>query len=172
MLRRTVVDVLTRRLPAMMAIGFLPVVARKSLLERRAGLRFGERGHDLSFRYEIPEFVEEVAEQVHELSLADLFESESPWESQLVRHCASDLLRQRASSISEDCVESPEEYGFTIDDLRAFTLSPTGISFYFSPYHVGCWAEGVYSVRIPWAAIRDCLSDESPARLFMAIDSR
>jgi len=235
----------------------MPVVARKCLLERCWGLRFGEHGHDVSFRCEIPEFFRdrpffrnlsrqlrqeyelaaaefatpdwstvldgfrypgfsfrnwessisidiqtvtdravslleshseytggangnfhlvgrnfvEMEDEVHELSLEELFESQLPWKNALLKLCLGDLLHQGASSISEVCVESPEEYGFTIDDLRAFTLSSTGISFFFSPYHVGCYAEGVYAVRIPWSAIRDCLSEESPARLFMAIDS-
>lgn len=232
------------------------VVARKCVLKRRAGLRLFDRGHNVEFRAEFPEFLasfsllqqlnqrlrddyEQAATEfvktdwssvvegirspsylllnwersvtvdilhstdravsllesryeyqggVHgnfqlvgrnvvasgggskELALDELFETASPWKSRLLSLCTSDLRCQGASSIGDCCVESPEEFGFTVEELTTFTLSPSGIAFYFSPYHVGCYAEGVYCVRIPWASIQDCVPWASPARLFMATD--
>lgn len=231
-------------------------VARKFLLERRAGLRISDRGHNVSFTTEIPEFIDDVpflktlnrqlrheygeaatefataewstvveglhspsfpmlgwegsisidilhcsacavsllefrseytggahgnchlvgrnfmvlADQVHELVLDELFDKESLWKKRLLKYCASDLRCQGASSIGDCSVESPEEFDFTTDDLASFTMSPSGMSFYFSPYHVGCYAEGIYVVRMPWSEIKDCIAAESPARLFMAMD--
>ncbi len=52
-------------------------------------------------------------------------------------------------------------------DLTSFTLSPAGLRFYFSPYHVGSYAEGIYTVGVPYSAIRDCIPDDSPARQYM-----
>ena len=57
-------------------------------------------------------------------------------------------------------------------DLTSFTLSPAGLRFYFSPYHVGSYAEGVYTVGVPYAVISDCIPNDSPARLFMTPDAR
>ncbi len=56
---------------------------------------------------------------------------------------------------------------FSTDDLTSFTLSPPGIRFYFSPYHVGSYADGVFTVGVPYDVIRDCIPETSPARLFM-----
>ncbi len=56
-------------------------------------------------------------------------------------------------------------------DLTSFTLSPAGLRFYFSPYHVGSYAEGIYTVGVPYSVIRECIPDDSPARLFMTTNA-
>jgi hypothetical protein len=61
---------------------------------------------------------------------------------------------------------------FSTDDLTSFTLSPAGMRFYFSPYHVGTYADGVFTVGVPYYVIRDCIPEDSPARLFMVPNSR
>ena len=116
-------------------------------------------------------FVESCG-RVRELKLEDLFESASHWDRQLIAFCLSDLRCQGASSISDVCVEDPESIQFSTDDLASFTLSRAGMTFYFSPYHVGCYAEGTYTVHVPYSVIRDCIPENSPARLFMCEDKR
>ena len=233
-----------------------PPVAKKLVLTRRGGLRFFDRGHDVLFTAEIPEFLDHspffqdlgqrlrreaiqaakefviidwslvtegfqeqnyaflgwtgqiTIEIVHltpgavslvlahweytggahgngaltgrsfihdqgcarELKLADLFKPESDWERRLVEVCVSDLRCQEASLISDMSVENqdPESATFSIDDLSQFSLSPAGIRFYFSPYHVGTYAEGIYTVLVPYYMLNDCLNVDGPLRLFMS----
>jgi Protein of unknown function (DUF3298) len=57
---------------------------------------------------------------------------------------------------------------FSTDDLTSFTLSPAGLRFYFSPCHVGTYADGVYTVGVPYRTIQDCIPVGSPTRRFMA----
>lgn len=114
-------------------------------------------------------FVEEQ-NQVRELKLSDLFDPDSDWLMQLSKYCLSDLRCQGASSAQGDDMLDQAETRFAADDLCSFTLSPSGIRFYFSPYHVGCYAEGVYAVHVPYYVIADCIAPDSPARFFMAAD--
>jgi hypothetical protein len=116
-------------------------------------------------------FVEERG-QLRELALMDLFERDSDWEKRLVGHCLSDLRCQGASSISDVCLAESDTPRLSAEDLAQFTLSPTGLRFYFSPYHVGCYAEGSYTVHVPYAIFRDFMSPTSPARRFMDVGSR
>lgn len=114
----------------------------------------------------------ESEKQVRELTLEDLFEPASDWSKRLIAYCLSDLRCQGASRISDIGLEEPESSPITNDDLASFTLSRLGITFYFSPYHVGCYAEGVYTVHVPYFVIRDCIPETSPARLFMCEEKR
>ncbi len=110
--------------------------------------------------------------KITQLELADLFDPSSDWARRLIAYCLKDLHSQGASHVSDVVVEDPESTTYTVDNLTSFTLSPAGITFFFSPYQVGCYAEGIYTVRVPYDAIRDCLPDYSPARLFMSIGNR
>lgn len=116
-------------------------------------------------------FVEENG-QARELKLADLFEPSSDWEQRLVAFCTDDLRRQGASSITgvaDPAVGSfREPMTLEIDDLLTFALAPSGLWFFFAPYHVGCYAEGAYSVQVPYSEIESRLPKHSPARLFMS----
>ncbi|WP_010588510.1 DUF3298 and DUF4163 domain-containing protein [Schlesneria paludicola] len=104
---------------------------------------------------------------VRQLQLGDLFEGGSPWARRLVDFCLNDLREQGASSVPPEPADDPEMESFSTEDLRSFTLSVDGLTFYFSPYHVGCYAEGVFTVHVPYAVIRDLIPDQSPARHFI-----
>ena len=107
---------------------------------------------------------------IRELALSDLFENDTDWQRTLLQACLRDLYHQGASRVGESCFDDPMESGFSIEDLRSFTLSAEGIRFYFSPYHMGCYAEGLYSVHVPYSAMIDFVSDTSPLRYFMAAE--
>ena len=120
-------------------------------------------------------FVEEK-DQAWELKLADLFEPSSDWEQRLVAFCTKDLRHQGASSLAapEDEAEGNDTISATleIDDLVTFALAPSGLWFFFGPYHVGCYAEGAYSVQVPYSEIESCIPKHNPARLFMSAKVR
>ena len=105
---------------------------------------------------------------VQELKLPDLFDPASDWERRLVELCITDLRKQGASWIVEDPFDSKLTERFSKDDLASFTLSAYGIRFYFSPYHVGPYAEGIFTVFVPYSVIVDFLSKEGPARHFVS----
>ena len=116
-------------------------------------------------------FVEEN-DQARELKLADLFEPSNDWEQRLVAFCTKDLRHQGASSLAapEDESEGNDTISATleIDDLMTFALTPSGLWFYFGPYQVGCYAEGAYSVQVPYSEIESYIPQHSPARLCMS----
>ncbi len=111
-------------------------------------------------------------EQARELKLADLFEPSSDWQQRLVTFCNDDLRRQGASSFAAPEDEADENVTSSatleIDDLATFAFAPSGLWFFFAPYHVGCYAEGAYSLRVPYSEIENCIPKHSPARQFMA----
>ncbi len=120
---------------------------------------------------------------VRQLKLEDVFDPNSDWKKRLVEHCVSDLRCQEATFVTDALVQNPESATtspdsfcdlkqFSTSDLTSFTLSPAGLRFYFSPYHVGTYADGGFTVGVPYYVIRDCIPDESPARLFMTPSSR
>ena len=139
-----------------------------SLLETRAEYTGGAHGN---YFLRGRSFVDDRG-TVKELKLKDLFTENSEWKHRLISFCVSNLRCQGASSISDFCVENIEECSFSEDDLSSFTLSSTGIRFYFSPYHVGCYAEGTYSVFCPYETMRECITSESPIVRFMTGDSQ
>lgn len=137
------------------------------LLEMRSEYTGGAHGN---YGHAARCFVEQNG-QARELKLAELFEPASDWQQRLTTFCTEDLRRQGASSITG--IADPEVGRFresmtlTIDDLGTFALAPSGLWFFFAPYHVGCYAEGAYSVRVPYSKIENCIPTNSPARLFL-----
>lgn len=232
---------------------YCPPVAKRIILKRRAGFRLFERGHNVSFLAEIPEFLiespflKQLSQQlsleykseaieftkvvwslvrdgireptsslqnwegslgidivhlspdaasilelhseytggahgnyalsgrtlieengsIRELELTDLFIPTSDWEKRLVELAVRDLRQQGATWIVNNPFDSDLSEKFSRVDLNEFTLSATGIRFYFSPYHVGPYSDGVFSVLVPYSQVIDCISTESPARRFI-----
>jgi len=232
---------------------YCPPVAKRILLKRRAGFRIFDRGHDVSFQAEIPEFLieslflKQLSQQlrleyksmaiqftnvdwslvrdgfreptsslqnwdgslgidivhvspdavsilelhseytggahgnyaligrswieenglIREMELDDLFIPTSDWENRLVEWTLRELQQQGATWIIDDPFDSDLSKKFSRADLSQFTLSTVGIRFYFSPYHVGPYSDGVFSVLVPYSVVIDCISTESPARRFI-----
>lgn len=89
--------------------------------------------------------------------LSRLFKAGSAYLSMLSRHTIASLRKQGASSITSGLVTR-----FTADDLKTFVLSPVSITFIFSPYAVGSYAEGSYTVTIPYSVLRDDIDPAGP----------
>ncbi len=105
------------------------------------------------------------------LTLAELFDPSSAWAEHLVAFCANDLCRQGASYLTPPDPSDPNAVTRTVslemDDLTTFGLTSTGLWIFFGPYHVGTYAEGNYSVKVPYAELKPFLTAYSPARLFL-----
>ncbi len=48
------------------------------------------------------------------------------------------------------------------ESLRSFVATPAGLSWVFSPYAVGSYAEGTYVVKLPWERLRPYLREPIP----------
>ncbi|MBL8753766.1 MAG: DUF3298 domain-containing protein [Planctomycetes bacterium] len=89
---------------------------------------------------------------VRELKLADLAAGKDA-APRLHRLVYDDLRRQGASG-----APSPKEPPTDFDALDTFVVSPAGVLFGFSPYEVGCYAEGCYYVHLDWTQLRGALN--------------
>jgi hypothetical protein len=59
-----------------------------------------------------------------------------------------DLKRQGASFVINGTISE-----FTAKELESFTVSEQGLTFFFPPYAVGPYAEGMYKVQLSWKAL-------------------
>lgn len=90
-------------------------------------------------------------DKVKEVQLTDLFRQDSDWQNLVSQLLIDDLKKQGASSVVDGGIS-----GFTDEDL-VFAVDEGGLIFFFAPYAVGCYAEGDYVVRLPFAQIRSVL---------------
>ena len=90
--------------------------------------------------------------KLRQLRLGDLFRTGSAYVARLSDACMASLRKQGALWIRDGSVTRFKE-----EDISEFTVSPQGVSIHFSPYEVGCFAEGSYMVTIPWKDLRDIL---------------
>ncbi len=88
------------------------------------------------------------------LELAQLFDGKSPYIKRLADLCTKDLKRQHASW--------PEQMTFTAKSPPIFNITSAGLRFTFAPYEVGSYAEGTYTVIIPYDQIADLIPPTSP----------
>jgi hypothetical protein len=83
-----------------------------------------------------------------EFSFSELFRSETPWRAAVSQLVWQELRRQQASSISEEPPDADEFSHFS-----TFTLNPAGAQVYFAPYEVASFAEGSFTVHLPWTKL-------------------
>ncbi len=96
-------------------------------------------------------------DEARALSLPQLFREASPWEERLADLCKADLRRQGASMFTAAGGGIEPQAKLEPGDLSVFTLSPAGLRIHFAPYEVGSWAEGTYSVLLPYDKIEPLL---------------
>ena len=92
-----------------------------------------------------------VSSKVKTLKLADLFLPKSDYQKVIIKMVRDDLTRQQASW--------PKEV-----KLDHWTIQGKSLVFSFDPYAVGSYAEGFYTVVIPFSKIKTLLNPESPVR--------
>lgn len=92
------------------------------------------------------------------LTLDQVFRSGTGWEKKLSDLIVDDLKRQGAADVVNGEIKAiPKE------DMRIFTVSPAGISFYFNPYEVSCYADGCFRVSVPWSELNGMVDTKGPA---------
>jgi hypothetical protein len=93
------------------------------------------------------------------LNTSDLLDPKPASLQAVTRFCIKSLKAQKASSAD----------GLVIDRAHPPTLNVTraGLLFTFDPYAVGSYAEGTYTVVIPWKEAGDFIPAASPIRRLM-----
>ena len=91
------------------------------------------------------------------------FDSETGKQLQISDVCtnAEDLLREIMTRLHEDAPQSPFEDAEEkimkriVEDNLNFTIEPAGVSFYFNPYEIGSYAEGLFTATLLFSEYPD-----------------
>jgi hypothetical protein len=95
--------------------------------------------------------------QLEEITLPQLFRRDSNFIEKLSVLIIQDLKRQKASSVVNGEIKQFKE-----SDLSGFVITADGLTFAFSPYAVGCYAEGAFFVTLPFDELRDIADPSGP----------
>ncbi len=101
---------------------------------------------------------------VRQLQLGDLFRPGSTYEEYISRLCLSNLNKKGATWI-----KNGEVSHLAGPDLRHFTISPHGLTFYFPPYMVGPYSDGSFTVNIPFDSLKDYLDKDGPLQDLLSV---
>lgn len=96
------------------------------------------------------------------LSLPDLFTPKSDYIKVLSDFCIRDLRKQEAG-----WVLNGELKELKAEDLKAFVITPGGITFAFAPYAAGPYVEGAYFVTVGYGEIKGVVKPDGPLRQFL-----
>lgn len=104
--------------------------------------------------------------EMQEISLSSLFLSDKNFADFLTHFCLTTLKDERIGYYSPD-PEGHIPIEINLDDLQVFTLSKSGLTITFRPYHVGGWADGPYSITIPFESLKPFINSQGPLRQFL-----
>ena len=107
-----------------------------------------------NWQYQTLNFLRDKA-RAQLITVEQLFRNDSAAEAYLSATILSDLAEQEAFFVTDGMVTE-----LSFSDLQAFTLSKTGITFLFSPYQVGSFAQGGFEVFIPYTDVKEYIDLE------------
>ena len=101
------------------------------------------------------------------LTLGDLFKPGSKYLRRISAYCLTDVTKQMrvreedSSNVADEDVDV-FRFGLTAkgDNFKCFTLSDSGITFYFAPYQVAAYVFGYFEVMVPYEKLKDILRKE------------
>lgn len=108
---------------------------------------YGQRGANFQW----------IGGRLRELVLPDFFRPDSGWRRTLAKLVVDDLRRQKASGC--EGIDPERAAGFN------FTFDAQGMQFHFDPYEVGSYAEGSFTVHVPWEQLSPFLPTNGMVRL-------
>ncbi|MEO0106496.1 MAG: DUF3298 domain-containing protein [candidate division WOR-3 bacterium] len=97
-----------------------------------------------------------TSEIIKEIELGDLFVLNSNYLKIISDICIRSLKKQGASFVVEGEIKDVSEL------LDNFVITPSGLEFIFSPYTVGPYVEGYYTVEIPYKDLKNIIDLNSP----------
>lgn len=103
-----------------------------------------------------------------ELTLKELFKTNSNWQPELAKRVTTSLNRDRRERYfgDQETTEELEILEISAEELdnQMFTLCPEGIQFWYAPYEVGSWAEGTYNPMVSYLELESLLDEHGPAK--------
>ena len=112
----------------------------------------------------LPHTFGRVGGRVKRLTLKDLLKSDRSAQS-LVTQVLLPALNAQKKERGAEPLKSDEIGEKALDN---FVVTPTAITWLFSPYAVGAYAEGPYVVKIPLTRLREFLAPNGPLRPVLA----
>jgi len=91
-----------------------------------------------------------------------MFAARSDFMSILEPFILTDLRKQDAQWVIDGSVNALSE-----QDLSVFNISPLGLQFEFEPYLMGPWAQGSFSVLVPYNSLLSLIDKASPLHRFV-----
>lgn len=101
------------------------------------------------------------------VELADLFVRNSDYLGVIAGHCIAEIARRRANTGFEPfegenaAGAEPKPENYTV-----FAVTRPGLLVVFNEYQVGCYAEGIYEITVPWKKLKDLIDPKGPAADF------
>jgi hypothetical protein len=96
------------------------------------------------------------------LSLPDLFLPKSNYIKVISDFCMRDLRKQEAGWVLNGELKELKS-----EDLKAFVISPGGVTFAFAPYVAGPYVEGPYFVTVGYSELKGVVKPDGPLRQFL-----
>lgn len=101
------------------------------------------------------------------LDLIDLFDEATDWQARVLTLISADLRAQGAEWLQDEADPSVA-VTLTVNDIGAFSLGPSGLSFMFDPYAVGPYVQGAFEVTLPYASLAGLAQAGGPLAAFQA----
>jgi DNA-binding transcriptional regulator YbjK len=102
--------------------------------------------------------------KIKEVELKDFFKPGSAYLKRLSDYAIEDLRRQKASNVVGGTVTM-----VNADDMQRACITAGGVSLTFGAYEFGCYAEGSFTVLVPWGRIGDLIDPAGPAGRFAGV---
>ncbi len=99
--------------------------------------------------------------ELQNLNLESLFLPEKNFTNFILGYCESTLQKEKVG-YRDDLFPEFEE-----SNLQVFSITKKGLVFTFQPYHVGGWADGPYSITIPFDKLAPFINPLGPLRELM-----
>lgn len=103
--------------------------------------------------------------EMQKISISHLFLPDTNFAEFITTFCLSTLQHERVGYCSTD-PEGHMPIKIDLDDVQVFTLSKSGLTITFRPYHIGGWADGPYSITIPFACLKPFINPQGPLKEF------
>ena len=99
--------------------------------------------------------------EIQEVSLSSLFLPDKNFADFILNYCESTLQKEKVGYGDELFPEFEES------NLQVFSITKKGLIFTFQPYHIGGWADGPYSITIPFDKLTPFINLQGPLREFL-----
>lgn len=103
--------------------------------------------------------------KMQELTLNSLFLTNKNFIDFITHFCLSTLKNECVGYCNPD--DGAIQIEITLDDIEVFTLSKSGLTITFQPYHVGGWADGPYTITLSFESLTPFLNPQGPLREFL-----